>query len=477
MKKALSILIALLMIASVAACGGGGNQPSSAPPSAAPSSAAPSSAAPSSAAPTSAAPPPSPTGGTQIDMGSGGGAAAEKTGEEAPYPNANPDGSINLDRIAHYDVNYDYTQNARQKATYIAQDGGPLYQMSATAYEHWAPLYNMDWFGFQNSSGDTDMFMTLLQNSLDQGVRCFILDPDTTILPTVKALMDQYPDAAWLTQMAAPRDGTSGPGIPPGGNMINNYIGFDNYDAGIQVTQRVLDWKTENLPDVPWEDVAMLCMAFSTSPPLNQRVEATRDLWMQVSGGLERNFFTADASTFGINFQGGLDACGPIITTNTDYKYWMVNGLIDDFAMAAAQVIDQMGLTDNSCVACFGGSGWISQIDAGQFNSFRYALFTAQNLYGEPIIGGVYAFLQGWATPESIWPSWVKWDDKGGPNGSFSQLRLPTVWLTPDTYKHYLAWTDMYAGANAFPNYPRDGISLDAYSPFVSEVPADFKAP
>ena len=471
MKRVLAILIALVMlVAFAAACG---EKTTTNPPPAGNSESPQSSAPPPSQ---SVAPAPASPSGTQVDTASGQGAAGEATGESVPFPNANKDGTVNLDTIAHYDVNYDYSQNERYKVTYIAQDGGPLYQMSAVAYEHWAPLFNMDWFGFQNAGGDADMYMTLLQNSLDQGVRAFILDPDTTIVPTVKALMDQYPNAAWLTQMAAPRDGTSGPGIPIGGNMVNNYIGFDNYDAGIQVTQKILDWKKENLSNVPWDDIAMLCMQFSTSPPLEERVIGTRDLWNQTTG-LPGNFFTADASTFGINFQGGLDAVGPVITTNTDYKYWLVNGLIDDFAMAASAVIDQQGLTDNSCVACFGGSGWISQMDAGQHDSFRYALFTAQNLYAEPIIGGVYSFLEGWATPENIWPSWVKWDDKGGDGHTFSNLRLPTVWLTPDTYKHYLAWTDMYAGANAFPNYPRDGIALDAYSPFVSEVPADFKAP
>lgn len=183
------------------------------------------------------------------------------------YPNANADGSINLDTIAHYDENYDYTQNEKIKCTYIAQDGGPLYQQSAAAYEHWAPLFNMEWAGFISSNGDADLYMTSLQNQLDQGVKAFILDPDNTIFPSVVDLMKDYPDTAWMSQMSAPRDGTSGDGIPNGGNMIHPYVGFDNYDAGIQVTTKLLQWKEENLPDVAWSDIAFLAMQFSTSPP------------------------------------------------------------------------------------------------------------------------------------------------------------------------------------------------------------------
>ena len=100
-------------------------------------------------------------------------------------------------------------------------------------------------------------------------------------------------------------------------------------------------------------------------------------------------------------------------------------GLIDDFAQAAASVIDQRGLTDNSCVVVFGGSGLQMQWDAGQQDSFRYALFTSQNLYAEPIIGAVYAYLNGWATPDSIWPSWIMPHDHGKDGHTYSQSGCP----------------------------------------------------
>ena len=388
------------------------------------------------------------------------------------YPNAAADGTIDLNTIAHYDPDYDYTQNEKYKVCYIAQSGGPLYEQSAKAYEHWAPLYNMEWAGYISTNGDSDLYQTTLQNMLDQGVRAFILDPDNTIFNAVVKKMDEYPDAQWMSQMSAPRDGAEGEGVAFGGNMTHPYVGFDNYDAGIQVTKKILEWKEENYPDVPWSEFGMLCMQYSTSPPLEQRVTATRDLWIETTGS-DANFFTADAATYGITLQGGIDAAGPVISVNSNIKYWLINGLIDDFAQAAASIIDQQGLTETTCIACFGGSGLQTQWDAGQEDSFRYALFTAQNLYAEPIIGAVYAYLNGWATPQSIWPKWINYNDCGKPGETYPQLRLPTVWLEPETYKHYLEWTDMYANATAY-DYPQDGITLDDYSPFVDLVPPEF---
>ena len=81
-----------------------------------------------------------------------------------------------------------------------------------------------------------------------------------------------------------------------------------------------------------------------------------------------------------------------------------------------------------------------------------------------------------WATPDSIRPSWVKWDDHGTDGHTYSQLRLPTEPLEYETCKHYLKRTDMYAHADSYP-FSQEGVSLDGFTPFVSEVPADCKQP
>jgi ABC-type sugar transport system substrate-binding protein len=438
MKKALVLLLTLGMAVFLFACGGGG-------------------------------------GGDESETPSGEGDAAESVAVDSgkAYPNANEDGSPNLDFIAHYDASYDYTQNPKQKIAYLVIDTGPLYEQSAAAYEHWAPLFNCEWAGFVAAGGDSEMYMANLQNLIDQGVTGFILDPDNTIFPAVVRLLEQYPEVQWMSQMSPPRDGTQGEGVPIGGNMIHPYVGFDNFDAGRQQIYKLVEWKNENIPDVPWEEVACAAFDFSTSPPLHERIIGAEDAWIAETGGSGDNFFIADAVSFSLTMQGGIDAISPIITTNSKYKYWLVVGLIDDFAQSAASVLDQQGLTDNSCVVSFGGSGLQMQFDAGQQDAFRYALFTAQNLYAEPIIGAVYAYLNGWATPDTIWPSWVNYNDCGEDGHTYPQLRLPTTWLTYDTYKHYLEWTDMYAKAEAYP-YSQDGISMDDYSPYVNEIPPEY---
>jgi ABC-type sugar transport system substrate-binding protein len=440
MKKILALALVLVLAVGLCACGGSGSQT------------------------------PAATTGGDTQQGSAPAPAANGKA----FPNCNADGSINLDTIAHYDAEYDYTQNEKFKVMYISQAGTVLYQQSADAYEHWAPYFNMEWAGFVSADGDSDMFMTQLNNYIDQGVRGFILDPDSTTFPAVLSILEDHPEVAWMSQMSPPRDGEAGDGIPDGGNMINNYVGFDNVDSGRQVTKRLVQWKNETYPDVPWSEVGFLMFDYSVSPALHERSIGSKEVFLD-AGGSEDMFFTADCVSTGFSMQGGLDAAGPIISSHPEIKYWLCNGLFDDLAQAGASLFDQQGLTDNCAVGVFGGSALIQQWDAGQQDSFRFAVYTAQTLYAEPIIGAVYAYLMGWATPDSIWPSWINNHDHGVDGHTYSQLRLPTVSLEYDDYKHYLKWTDMYTKADVYKDYPSDGITIDDFSPFVTEVPPEYK--
>jgi len=83
MKKAVALILTLVLALTLFACASNDKTPSS------------------------PAPTQSPTGGAPAADG------------KKPYPNCNEDGSINLDRIAHYDPEYDYTQNEKFKVTYI----------------------------------------------------------------------------------------------------------------------------------------------------------------------------------------------------------------------------------------------------------------------------------------------------------------------------------------------------------------------
>ena len=464
MKRVAAILMAaVMMIALIAACNSGNDAPAS-DNNPAPASDNPAPAASNSPAPAASN---SPAPGVIPEL--------PPEEERSAYPNANPDGTKNLDKIAHFDPNYDYSQNESWKFSYISQATGPLNATAATSFEHWAPFFNMEWHGYISCNGDSDLFMSQLQSLIDQGVKAIVVDPDNTIMQTTANLLNRYPDVAWTSRMSPSRDGLEGTKYI-GGNLINNYVGFDNFDAGVQQALRLFQWLDENHPGAQKEDVGMIVLTLSTSPPIQERVIGAEGSWRDW-GGLPDNFFIADTVSTGMNLQGGIDAVGPIVSMNSSrIKHWLIVGSTDDMAQGASVIITQQGLIDDSCVVTFGGSSLLTQWDGAQYDSFRYGLFAGPLMYSEPLTGALCAYLNGWTTPDELWPSWLKWDDHGIDGHTYSQFRLPTTWIDKDNYKHFLGWTDVYANANQYPQYPKDGINRDDFSAFVP-VPANYAQP
>ncbi len=475
MKRFLTLFLALILVVSLCACGGA---PAG---SAAP---AESNAPAESPAPAESSAPAESPAPTESSAPADGGAALptpdterpDASADRKPYPNCFADGSVDPDTVANYDPAYDYRKNESFRVAYLSISDSPLCRLSADACERWCPLFHLEWTGFFSADGDNDLFLSTLREQIDQGVRGFILDPDPAAFSDVLGILEQHPDVFWMSQVSVPRDGASGNGIPIGGNLINNIVaGIDNTESGRIVARRLVRWKDETYPDIPWSEVGFLMMDFSASSPLHERGIGSEEVFL-AAGGREENFFTADCLTTGLSMQGGIDAADLIVSAHPEIKCWLSNGLYDDLAQAAASVFEQHGLTDAAAIGVLGGSALIQQWDAGQESSFRFAVFIPQSLYAEPVIGSLAAFLNGWVTPDSIWPSWVKWDDHGVDGHSYSQLCLPYAYLEHDNYQKYLAWLDLFTQSDDY-SYSTQGVNLSDFSSISADVPAGYRKP
>ncbi|MBR2831370.1 MAG: hypothetical protein IKE57_00410 [Oscillospiraceae bacterium] len=459
MKKILALILALVMVLALVACGGGGNTPAPAESnSPAQESTAPASNSP---APSSSTAPVNPSAEVEVDTAK-------------PYPHANADGTPDLDKIAHFDYEYDYTQNPQYRVAYVASSSYFLYQAAADAIEAWCPSFNLIWDGFYfNNDGDANTYITVLQQVLDSGVEMLIVDPDATIYPSVKQLIEQYPGVKWMPMMSQARDGSEEAGAPIGGWMVHPFVGFNGADVGRALVDKCWSWLQENYPDADPAKIGMISFDFSTSPALHERTVAAEEHWKEVAGAAADHFWICDTVSAGLNYEGAKSIFPGEVSKHSEIEYWLICGIIDDWGLAAADTLDEIGLTDTSVCVTFGGTGYIQQWDSGIHTAARFALFTAQTLYDEPILGAVYAFKNGWCTEEEIWPNWRNPADCGK-NGEYSSLLLPTEWLTEDDYVHYLKWTDMYASVSTYSNlkgYADVPVEIDDYSSFVSEYP------
>ena len=350
---------------------------------------------------------------------------------------------------------------------YLTQYGGALYEDFSNAFAHWAKKMNIQYDGIWSNT-ENDVYLQQIQTCADQGYDGILIDPDTTIYPAILDILNANPQMQWMSGMAPARDLNQDP--PP---VVHPSVGFGNYDCGRQFTVKLLEYAKANWADVPLEKIGVIEVDFSVVPALHDRYQGAFDQWVEETG-LSGNFFQADCVAGGMGADPARDEVMPLISTHSEFTNWLIAGCFDDYALGAAAAVDSLGLNDKACIVTMGGSSLIQQWDAGQETPFRYAYFSAQNMYGEPIMGSMYAFMAGLTTPDKIWPDWININDCGGDGGTYASLQLPIVWLDHDNYKHYLAWTDIYAGANAYPNYSHDGIERDSYSVFA-EVPNEYK--
>jgi ABC-type sugar transport system substrate-binding protein len=225
--------------------------------------------------------------------------------------------------------------------------------------------------------------------------------------------------------------------------------------------ERLVQYYKENWSDVPLSEVGFISIDFSVVPPIHERTVGAKTSWL-AGGGSEDNFLVADCVTGNMDMDTANSLVSSLVSTNGQYTHWLIAGSVDDLALGAANALDSLGLDDVSCIVAVGGPGLYNQWDSGTENAFKFVLATGNQLFGEPTMGALYAFLSGTATPDNIWPSWVDVNDHGGDGHTYAKFLLPIYWVDHSNYKQYLEWSDAYGEVNDY-NYEVTGITRDSF--------------
>jgi len=332
----------------------------------------------------------------------------------------------------------------------------------------WGKLENVQFDGLVTANGDPDLFLTLIQTQIDQGYDGLVIDPDGLLGQAVADIMNDNPQVAWMTfNMSARAYDSSKPDDP--GPLLHPFAGFDFVYNGQQCSNGLLDWKTKNFPDVPWDRVGYIVLQNAEYGVFNL-IQSGSDQVIRDSEVPNQNMFVADVAAFnGSMPDAAQQSVASIITQHSSsFDVWIISALIEPYAMGTAVATTTLGVTDKTCIISTSASALIPQWDAGVQTAWRMAWYTEPVIMCEPIMGALVAFMNGWAQPNTIWPSWVNVNDDGGANGPFATIVVPAIYFSMDNYKQYLAWTDVYSGNNDYPEYPKDGITRDT---FPSSVP------
>ncbi len=386
----------------------------------------------------------------------------------------------------YFDPNYDYTQHDKYKVGYLVAQANFLYDEFDKAFADWAARMNINYTGmWAPSASNADEYLSGLQTYIDQGYDGLLLDPDSALYPRIVELLNDNPEVKWMSCMSQARN-YSGDNRLYGPN-----VGFDNTYFGVQFAEKLFQWKKETWPDVPWEKVGFISLDFSLSPQVHERALGSEMSWAEKNPSFgaynpavdvnPKNYWIADVATGNMDQTTAQNLATQILSNPGDIEVWLIATAVDDYSMGAANAAENLHITDKVCTVCSGGSNLVVQMDNGQETSWRYALFTAQSIYAEPIIGALWAFMSGQSTFDTLWPDWANPADKGDVTDDSSNvteehnyacMMLPTQWIDKENYKSYLEWTDLYAyGSESDGHYNYDKVTdLNLYSA-RSDVP------
>ena len=418
MKKALALTLALLMVLSFFACANSNTVPPSA------------NEVPSPSTP-----------------------AASFNTTERPATTAEPSTYVPQ---GYYDANYDYGANKPFKTVYMMSSSSALQQMASDSFKAWSKLMNCDYSDF-SANGDNELFIVTLQTFIDQGYDGVLLDPDVTIWPRVVEVLSDS-KTSWMPLMTVP--------VNLEGKQAHPCTNADMVEWGRRMARWVVDYANKNWPNAKPSEIGMISITFSAVPQFTDRTTGEQEIWNQAYPDVPDNFFIADAiTTQRMDAETGYNLTAAIMSANADIQYWMICGCFDDYAQGGARAAEDALKQDTTVAVSCGGTNLIANWDQGIQSPWKSALYAAQPLITEPVLGALYSFMNGQATPETIWPEWVDHskDEK------YATIEIPVQMITKDNYQEYMEWVDAFTGMDNS-NYPYNGTQFSA----VGEIPASF---
>ncbi|SHH86449.1 ABC-type sugar transport system, substrate-binding protein, contains N-terminal xre family HTH domain [Sporobacter termitidis DSM 10068] len=368
-----------------------------------------------------------------------------------------PGTSAGTSGVGFYDPNVDYSKNPNYKVGYIMSSTGVLYDQFSKSFKAWADRMNVTYNDFA-CNADNDLFVNTIQTYVDQGYNGLLLDPDSTVWPRVAELSNEL-NIPWMGCMSSAYD-------QDGKTLLHPSAGFDNYQAGVGMAQFNVDYAKKTWPDAKPEEFGAMFIGYSTTPQLVEREQGFTDTITKEMPEAMKNYYFGDGVTGQMDAQTGYNLASAILAAHPEVKYWLISGFFDDYTDGAARAVDAAGKNDTAVCSTFGGSSLIAHWDAGEDSAWKGAIFTDQRLFSMPIFAGLYAMMNGDATPEGLWPEWIN-HSRGD---KYASIILPTVVITQDMYQSYLMWVDTYTGIHQN-NY--DVAPGTGYSP-IADVPASY---
>ena len=395
MKRFFAILLVLVMVFALAACGNDATPAASEAPAAsstpAESPAAPAAPAESSAPPASPAPPST---------------TASAVVPEAPEINVDDPFARDPYHIVYY--NHIPSNVAMQCYEALVQIG-----------EVWNFTVEN-----QTANADSDFYITNLETIL-------LMEPDGLIIDVTSEL------AARVSEICRSYDtpviDVYNNAVDANGVAVIPCVIVDQFANGRTQMQFLIDNYKTFWGDIDTSEIAFLNVDWSQNQDIADRGIGAKELWDEVFPG--QLFLYGDTGYDTISSDTGFSVANSILSANPDVAYWFITVNLEDTALGVARAVEALDIEDKCLITASGAAILPSEWDAGYEGSWIANFSVPPFFYAGTAAMGMLEIIDGKATMDTLWPEYLR------PGDQCARYVAVADMMTRDNYKELMVLT------------------------------------
>ncbi|MDR3277638.1 MAG: substrate-binding domain-containing protein [Oscillospiraceae bacterium] len=398
MKKALSILLALVLVFALFACGKTAENPPAATPPAGENN-------------TPAADP-----GTDAD-----------TPSNADTPPASGEALVGSDEWYAADT-YDHFDREPYKIAYICNLLSWAFNKSISdSLEALGKKLNYTYTAFA-ANNDYDAYINQIYTFYDQGYDAFVIGADDDLAPRAYEV---------CKELGVPFIAESTAFIDDDGNNLYSGVVQAQYKNGETCAQWLIDnYKNYWADPIDTSKLGLIVLDYSVILGIHEREVGARETFLAAFPEAEANYIWGDLvalADIGFSAQGGNQLTTSILTAHPEVEKWFIVANVDDWAMGATRAVEALHMEDRVLISSVQADAFLTEMTAGYAGDVYVSAAAVSSVgFSKLMAANLVTILEGRATAETIWADWI-------PAGSeYPLVEITGEIITRDTYQEYL---------------------------------------
>ncbi len=279
---------------------------------------------------------------------------------------------------------------------------------------------------FSNSNNDSEAYLQNLEIMAAKKIDGFLIDCPNAVKVRCAEIVEEL-GIPYISFVSTLLD-EDGHQVCPG--VIQN-----SYEGGAIELQWLADHYKEFWPDAKPEEIKLVSLTSSSYKDFRLRSDGAVDKFKELFPG--NDIQEIDMTGKGVDAAGAYDMITPVITTQPDVKYWFVTCGTDNWGQGCTRAIEGANMQDICLVTDIGTAVPFAEWDAGYDGCWKAAVYFANIQLCAPAIAGVVALIDGRATKDTLWQELIVPGDEFGED--YGIFYVPQVAITRDNYKSFEA--------------------------------------